>query len=169
MKIKNVNDYVDEVHKKFDKLDREEIRKILMYGFKIYNYINYYGGDVILTDKNILKFLMYTGKLYNNFERYYSYYLQKMKTKLRILDKRKKEKWDGYYYFGLTSKMYEQLEEQINDDIIMLDNVMLFRLEKELKIHNQYKYFYKIKYPKYKGYSLFMPILEIEKSKLIKI
>nr|DAD58237.1 MAG TPA: hypothetical protein [Bacteriophage sp.]DAM10009.1 MAG TPA: hypothetical protein [Caudoviricetes sp.]DAO31348.1 MAG TPA: hypothetical protein [Crassvirales sp.]DAK96704.1 MAG TPA: hypothetical protein [Bacteriophage sp.]DAO19116.1 MAG TPA: hypothetical protein [Caudoviricetes sp.] len=30
-----------------------------------------------------------------------------MRTKLRVMYKRKKIKWDGYYYFALTRPQYE--------------------------------------------------------------
>lgn len=169
MKVKNVNDYVDEIHKKFDKLDKEEIRKILIYGFKLYHYVNYYGGDVMLRDTRNLKFLMYTGRLFNKFEYYYKYYIKKFSTKLRILDKRKKKEWDGYYYFGLTDVAYQEYVEQEGDSLIMLDNILLFRLLEEVKTYNQYKHYFKIKYPIYKGYSYFMEHCEIEESNIIKL
>lgn len=169
MKIKTVNDYVDEVHKKFDKLERDEIRKILNYGFKMFNYINYYGGDVMLKDTTNLKFLMYTGKLFKKFEMYYKYYIKKFSTKLRMLDKRKKEQWDGYYYFGLTDVAYEEYESQKEDSLIFMENILLFRLLDEVKTHNQYKHFFKVKYPEYKGYCFFMKHYEIEESDLIEL
>jgi len=35
MQIKNVNDYVDLVHEKFPELSKEEIKRILVYGWKM--------------------------------------------------------------------------------------------------------------------------------------
>jgi uncharacterized protein (DUF433 family) len=34
MKIKNVNDYIDEVSEKFPELTKDEIKRILVYGWK---------------------------------------------------------------------------------------------------------------------------------------
>jgi hypothetical protein len=35
MKITNVNDYVDSVHEKFPELTRDEVKRILVYGWKM--------------------------------------------------------------------------------------------------------------------------------------
>jgi hypothetical protein len=35
MKIKNVNDYVDKVHELFPEIPESEIKRILVYGFKM--------------------------------------------------------------------------------------------------------------------------------------
>lgn len=169
MKIKTVNDYIDKVHEKFDQLDKDEIRKILNYGFKIYHYVNYHGGDVILKNTRINKFLMYTGKLYTKFDLYYKYYIKKYSTKLRILDKRRKKEWDGYYYFGLTDVAHEEYESQKEDSLIFMENILLFRLLDELKTYNQYKHYFKVKYDDYKGYQFFMTHFEIDNEQIIKI
>jgi len=33
--VKNVNDYVDAVHEKFPELTKEEVKRILVYGWKM--------------------------------------------------------------------------------------------------------------------------------------
>lgn len=169
MQVKTLNDYVDEVHKKFDKLDKEEIKKILSYGLKNYHYINYHGGDILLKEPKYSKLWMYTGKLYNKFETFYKYYISKLATKLRMLDKRRKTEWDGFYYFGLTDAAYPQFEEQKEDEIIMLDNIMLYRLYDELKSHNQYKHYFKVKHDDYCGYWKFNEHYEIENKNIVKL
>jgi len=35
MKITNINDYVDSVHEKFPELSREDVKRILVYGWKM--------------------------------------------------------------------------------------------------------------------------------------
>jgi hypothetical protein len=35
MKITKINDYVDAVHEKFPELTREEVKRILVYGWKM--------------------------------------------------------------------------------------------------------------------------------------
>jgi hypothetical protein len=35
MKVKKINDYVDSVHEKFPELSRDEVKKILVYGWKM--------------------------------------------------------------------------------------------------------------------------------------
>jgi len=51
---------------------------------------------------------MYCGSLMNNSLRYFNYYKSKMKVKLRIMYKRKHIPWNGYYYFALTEKQYQE-------------------------------------------------------------
>lgn len=156
MKIKYVKDYVDQVHERFPKLEREEINKILLYGFKSYYILNNNGADVILKDTRNLKFLMYTGNLFRRFDLYYKYSLFKYAVKYRILDKRKRKEWDGYYYFGMTDEMYRFYESQEGEDVKIFENIMLYRLMEELKTHNQYKHYFKVKYEEYKGYKTFL-------------
>ena len=38
---------------------------------------------------------------------WFLYYQRKIKVKLRVMYKRKKIEWDGYYYFSLTKNQYE--------------------------------------------------------------
>nr|DAR62396.1 MAG TPA: hypothetical protein [Bacteriophage sp.] len=45
---------------------------------------------------------MYIGFLKKDSIKYYKYYIKKLARKIRILYKRMKIKWDGYYYFALT-------------------------------------------------------------------
>lgn len=166
MKIKYVKDYVDEVHKKFPELKREEINKILLHGFKSYFSLNNFGGDVLFKDdKN--KFLMYTGFLYKNYELYYKYSLFKQAVKLRVFDRWAKNQWDGYYYFGMTDEMYKFYESQEDEEVKIYENIMLFRLLDELKTYNQYKHYFKVKYPEYKGYKFFLENYETSNAEYI--
>ena len=40
--------------------------------------------------------------------KWFDYYKRKMRTKLRVMYKRKQIKWDGYYYFALSKDQYEK-------------------------------------------------------------
>jgi hypothetical protein len=51
---------------------------------------------------------MYTGALTPDSLYYMRYYCKKLARKIRILYKRKKKTWDGYYYFALTTAQYEE-------------------------------------------------------------
>lgn len=169
MEIKQVNDYVDKVHEKFDKLDKEEIKRILNYGFKIYHYLNYYGCDVMIKDTMSLKFLMYTGKIFKKYESYYKYYIRKFKNKLRILDRRKKTEWDGYYYIGLSDSYYNDYLSQKEDELIIFDDIKLFRLLDEAKTYNSFKHYFKFKSREYYGYGKYMEHFEINNCDLIEL
>ena len=107
----------------------------------------------MITNSN---FLMYTGRLYTRYDLYYKYSLLKYGIKYKLITKRKKTPWDGYYYFGMTDEMYRFYESQEGETIKIFENILLFRLFDELKHYTQYKHYFKIKYPKYKGFKFFL-------------
>lgn len=164
MKLKYYKDYIDQVHEKFPEMNKTEINKILLYGFQLFYFFNNFGADVLLTDRKIW---MMTGKLFTKYENFYKYYIQKYSIKLRILSKRRKEQWDGYYYFGLTDEMYRFYESQEDEETKIFENIMLYRIYDELKLHNQYKYYFKVKVEEYKGYKHFLENYETNNAELI--
>ena len=83
---------------------QSDIKRILQYGWKAFYLHNSYGGDVLV---NQGKLWFYSGYLMKNSLRWFEYYQHKMRTKLRVMYKRKKIKWDGYYYIALTRPPYE--------------------------------------------------------------
>jgi hypothetical protein len=97
--IKTVNDYYEEMYKLFPQISKKDIQRILNYGFKSLYLHNSYGGDTLITDSN---FWCYIGTLRNDSLKHFKYYINKLSVKLRILYKRKKIQWNGYYYFALT-------------------------------------------------------------------
>ena len=111
MKVKNIQDYYEIIFKEFPNLPKQDIKRILQYGFKSFYLHNSYGGDVFLKRK---EFWMYSGKLVNDSIKYFQYYKNKMRIKLRVMYKRKKIQWDGFYYFALTESDYIKYKNQIN-------------------------------------------------------
>jgi hypothetical protein len=47
-------------------------------------------------------FYFYCGKVFKNAYKHFFYYTKKLLIKAIVMYKRKKIKWDGYYYFALT-------------------------------------------------------------------
>jgi len=58
-----------------------------------------YGGDIWLQNN---KFWSYIGNLKGNPLSHFFYYRRKLTARIRIVYKRKKIPWNGYYYFALT-------------------------------------------------------------------
>lgn len=169
MAVKRLSDYIDQVHAKFDKLSKDEISKILNYGFRKYHYINYSGGDVMIRETNKLKILVYTGVLFLDFKKYYKYYIKKYSIKFRLLNNRRKIKWDGYYYFGLSDRLLSEYTDQIEDSLLIFEDIVLFRLLDELKTHLGHTHYFKVKSDEYRGYSFYARLFEIENDKITKI
>ena len=106
MKFTNVDDYIDKVAEKYDKIPKDIIRKVIEFGFRSYYRINLMGGDVLLKSPY---FTAYTGKLYNPKLRYHfgKYRKIKKRIKYRIQYARKRTKYSGFYYFGMNEEQYK--------------------------------------------------------------
>lgn len=108
---KTIQDYYDEIFKMYPSISQKDIKRILQYGWKSLYLHNSYGGDVLINQNG---FWFYMGQLTNSSLKHFNYYKRKMSLKLRVLFKRKKIQWDGYYYFALSEKQYQDYLSQIN-------------------------------------------------------
>ena len=140
MQIKTINDYYDEVHKLWPRLPDKDIKRILNFGFKSLYLHNSYGGDTLIKDRD---FLCYIGYLRFNSLSHFKYYLKKLAIKIRVLSKRRKLPWDGYYYFALTDPQWEKYLKQKKSrgrprKWFTYGQVMLYKLKDECSIrqHN---------------------------------
>lgn len=103
--FKTIKDYYQQLYDKYPQVPEKDIRTIVNFGWRSLYLHNSYGCDVRITDQN---FLAHFGKMTKNSLKHYYYYRNKLVRKLRILYKRRKMKWDGYYYFALTKKQYDE-------------------------------------------------------------
>lgn len=103
MKVKKINDYVDSVHEKFPELSRDEVKKILVYGWKmILQYVRA-GNDVsMITNKEF----MFIGQIPQSRLAVFNNYCYKLSRRIAYMFQRTKSKWDGYYYFARTENQY---------------------------------------------------------------
>lgn len=149
MKIKTISDYIDIVHEKFPEVPKEDIKRILSFGWKSIYLHNMYGGDTILKDDIINKYLFYIGDLTFNSLKHFHYYIKKMTVKLRVLFNRAKV-WDGYYYFGLTKNQYDNYLNQYNKKgrkkkKFKFGSVKLYKILEECKVQEYNKeYFFRV-------------------------
>lgn len=136
-RTKKVQDYVDEVQKKFPEVPKKDIEKILTYGFRLVYLHEAYGGDILIKNVVFPGFFFLIGRLtYNNITHFH-YYLKKIVTKIRVIFNKAKPVFNGYYYFALSEKQYK---ERIMDKQSPLGKkkkkfeygpVMLYKIEKE--------------------------------------
>lgn len=156
--IKTVKDYEDELCKKFPQIPRKDISKMINYGWKQVYLCNSYGGDTCMQDDN--NFYFYCGKVFKNAYKHFFYYTKKLLIKAIVMYKRKKIKWDGYYYFALTDCQYANLNEQISNKkrVLNYGNQILYKNYDECKIRNwNRKYIYRIKFNIDYGKSVYFP------------
>ena len=133
MKITNVNDYVDSVYEKFPELTKEEVKRILVYGWKmIIQYVSA-GNDVsIITNKEF----MFIGKIPRNGLQVFKTYCYKLSKRIAYMFKRTKSEWDGYYYFTRSEDQYKDYLSQSKKQYKVFKDVFLFKLLEEVKIKN---------------------------------
>lgn len=152
MIIKTVNDYYEAVHEKFPDVPMKDIERILKFGWKSVYLHNYYGGDTLIKDDNINKYLFYIGRLTFDSLKHYFYYIRKLVVKIRVLYRRSKVKWDGYYYFGLTQRQYDKYLAQMNKRGRKRKNfhfgaIKLYKIFDECKVkESNREYFFRVPY-----------------------
>ena len=131
MKITKVNDYVDSVHEKFPELSREDVKRILVYGWKmIIQYVRA-GNDVsMLTNKEF----MFIGKIPSSGLSVFKNYCYKLSRRIAYMFQRTKSQWDGYYYFTRSENQYIDYLSQKNRKYKIFKNVFLYKLLEEVKI-----------------------------------
>jgi hypothetical protein len=78
-----------------------DIKRILTYSWKVLYLHNSYGGDTLIKDSTMW---FYIGNLKKDPIKHFLYYINKLSIRLRVLYRKKKIPWDGYYYFALTEK-----------------------------------------------------------------
>lgn len=170
MQIKTVKDYYDIMYQRFPTVPKKDIQRILNYGWKSLYLHNSYGGDTLITDNN---FWSYIGTLRKDPIKHYHYYIKKLIIKLRVLYRRKKIPWDGYYYFALTDNQYNDYLSQKNRrgrprKNFNYGNQVLYKIYDECKIkeYNR-KYIFRIPYISDLGFTFYKENLESDKAELI--
>lgn len=147
--VKTLKDYYEEVQKKFPVIPSSDLHKILNYGWRQLYLVNSYGGDVLIKDK---QFWFYIGALRIDSIKHFNYYKIKLINKTRVMFRKKKMQWDGYYYFGLSEERYQEF---INSKkkrgrprkIYNFGNILLYKLWEECSLaESNLKYFFRIPY-----------------------
>lgn len=148
-----LKDYLKNIYKLYPKVPKRDIQIILKFGFKSLYLHNSYGGDTLIRDND---FWCYIGKLKKKPLDHFYYYIRKLTVKLRVLYKRKKIPWDGYYYFGLTDKQYQNYLSQRRKKYIHFYNVVMYKLYEECSINEfNRRYIFRIPYITYFNYKIF--------------
>ena len=167
---KYIKDYYNIIHDKFPKVSISDIKRILNFSWKSLYLHNSYGGDVFIKNKDLW---CYIGYLKKDSIKYFLYYIKKLSIKLRVLYKRNKIKWNGYYYFALSNKQYEDYIKQKSKKgrpkkKFTFTNIMLYQILDECKLQEYYKkYIFKIPFISKIKYKIFYKELITDKSELI--
>lgn len=171
MELKGVKDYYEEMYQLFPDVPKRDIQRILNFGFKSLYLHNSYGGDTLIQDSN---FWCYIGKLRKDSIKHFIYYKNKLATKIRILYKRKKIPWDGYYYFALTESQYQNVLNQQKGKgrkrkHFNYGNQILYKILDECKLrYSNRKYIYRVPFISELGYSFYKENYNTGEAELIE-
>ena len=131
MKLTKIDDYVDEVWKSYPELTREEVKRILVYGWKmILQYISS-GNDIQILSS---KFFFFIGIIPTSALTVFNTYCYKLSKRIQYMFRRTKAKWDGHYYFARTENQYIDYLKQYRRKYKIFKNVKLYKLLEECKI-----------------------------------
>lgn len=145
-----IKDYYEQMYALYPTIPKNDIKRILVFTWKSVYLHNSYGGDVIIHNK---QFWCYMGNLKKNPLDHFTYYINKLIIKIRVLYKRKKPEWDGYYYFALGDKQYEEFSKQVKKrgrprKYFKLTNIILYQILDECRLaQHQLRYIFRIKIP----------------------
>lgn len=133
MKNTDINDYVDSVHEKFPELSREDVKRILVYGWKMILQYSSKGNDISMISRN---FFFFIGQIPVSSLAVFNRYCYKLAKKIAFMFKRVKAEWDGYYYFTRTEKQYIEYLKQDRKKIKTFKNVFLYKLLDQCRVQN---------------------------------
>lgn len=170
MKITTIKDYYEAIYQRFPDVPKEDIRRVLDYGWKSLYLHNSYGGDTVVSDNDLW---CYIGKLKKDPLQHFKYYIRKLIVRLRVLYRRRKTEWDGYYYFGLSESAYQNYLSQKNKKgrpkkRFNFGKVFMYQLLDECKIaEHSSKYIFRIPYITRVNFKFYVPELITDKAELI--
>ena len=169
---KTIKDYYQQIYDKFPEVPKQDINRILNFSWKSLYLHNSYGGDVLISDKDIW---CYIGNLKKDPLEHFYYYIRKLTVKLRVLYRRNKVAWDGYYYFALSDSQYQNYLDQKNKrgrpkKYFKFGAVYLYQILDECKINEHYKkYIFRIPYISQLKIKQFNSDLESDRAELILV
>lgn len=154
--VKCVEDYIPQLKEIFPNVRESDMLTIINYGWRLFYYYNLRGCDVIINTKKNKKLWFYCGSLKCDSVRYYEYYRKKLQRKLNVLKLKKKIKWDGYYYIGVSKEQYKEISETLT----LPPNIYPLKSFDELQVYyTQPGYLFKFKYVDEEKRSITKPIV----------
>lgn len=167
---KTIKDYYELMFSKYPDIPKSDMKRILNFSWKSLYLHNSYGGDTLITDKDIW---CYIGYLKSDSIKHFLYYIKKLTVKLRVLYKRKRIPWDGFYYFALSQSQYDKFigpkqKRGRPRKNFTFQNILLYQILDECKIQESNKqYIFRIPYIDVIKLKFFVSKITTDKAELI--
>ena len=165
MKIKTVNDYVDQVSEQFPDISKDEIKRILVYGFKMILQYVAAGNDVQIINRG---FWCFIGRIPKTALQAFETYKNKLSKRIAYMFKKTNSEWDGYYYFARSESQYIEYLKQNKKKKKVFKNVFLYKLLEELNVKESYNpYIFRLAEDRTDWMSKYYPEIKTDKAELI--
>lgn len=151
-------DFIDEVYEKFKELTKEEIKRLLLHGFRRLNSAMKFGCAITINTTKFINCYAYIGNLTLNPERQIKEYSIRRDRKLRKIEGWRKTPFDGYYYIGLNPTALEQWikDNKKSRTLVRFNNVIIRKIQEELYYKAKTIYVFRVKLKKFKGWSFWV-------------
>ena len=157
-----LSDIIEEVYNHYPQTPQEDIRRILLHGFRrMHSAIRF--GCAITLNANKYKLTVYIGNINFNPEKQIKEYSLRRDRKLRKIEQWKKTEFDGYYYIGLnetTLKEWAELNKK-SRTLLKFNNVIPRKIQEELYYKDKIIYVFRFKRKTFKGWSFWANELSI--------
>lgn len=165
MKITNINDYVEQVHKKFPELTESEVKRILVYGWKMILQYKSQGNDISIINRD---FFFFIGNIPKNTLELFKTYCFKLSRKIQWMFKKTHSTWDGYYYFTRSENQYQEYLKQSKKTYKVFKDVFLFKLLDECKVSDSFApYIFRLSENKSRSMRKYYPEIKTKNAELI--
>lgn len=145
--IKELDDYMDTMKKKYPYIPEYELKRILEYGFNSFYLLNRSGADIQVHNG---RYNAYCGKLFGDPHMWTLYLHLKWRIKFRLKYKFAQEVYNGMYYFGLSDAEWEFYQSQKTSkrrNKIKFTNVKFYKIKEECFLDRSKKHFFILYYP----------------------
>lgn len=164
---KDVYDYVDIVHHYYPYLSKEEITKVLSYGWFMLDYLIKHNVPIALGPSHGRAFFHKPAGWEADWEIVAN---ERKRSRARYLYSSNKVEFDGTYYFGITDEMFKKIKHKLvtkwRNDPYVLKEMVIYKNREECFGHCSYKHFYSVTYPIDIGWSAKckdLPMVDLKK------
>lgn len=168
--IKRINDYVDRLQSIYPELSKNEVKKIIEYGWRMFYFYNLRNCDILVSKPG--DFWMLCGQLTSDPIKHYKYYRTRLLRKIRVMFKKRKKQWDGYYYTAINEEEYSKIKKKLGRPVTTLEiqNRILFQIKNEAFVfYDGWKYFIRCKMPINYGYTVYKKKYKCKNVKIVLV
>lgn len=164
-----LDDVLDDVHAKFSEVPKNELKNLLLHGFRRMHSAIKFGCAISIAGLKNINCFAYIGKLTLIPDKQIKEYSVRRDRKLRKIEGWKKPEFDGYYYIGLNPTGFEKwLEDNKNSKrILKFKNVIPRKIQEELYYKAKHLHIFRFKLKKFKGWAYWADSLEIRDAEYI--